>query len=304
MIAAGIDLGGTKIEAQVFDSSWNRVATHRIPTPKSYDDLVAGLTAQIAWVENQAAPGLPIGIAAAGLVNPVTGLALTANLPATGRPFPADIAAAAGRPILYVNDCRAQALSEAVFGAARSYHSALSLNLGTGLAGGIVVGGKLLPGTSGLGGEFGHFALPANVMATHNLPILRCGCGRMGCTETLIAGPGLSRILHHLTGTTATPEHITQTRATDAGAQRAWSIWCELTAEFIHTLCLTVDPECVVLAGGLSRAPGLTGDLTAALQRAQLPGYNVPVLRLAEGGDTTGARGAAYAAFVARGGHA
>ena len=302
MIAAGIDLGGTKIETQVFDSGWNRVESCRIATPKTYADLVAALADQIAWVEAQS-PNLPIGIAAAGLVNPATGLALTANLPATGKPFPADIAARAGRPITYVNDCRAQALSEAMFGAARGYTSALSINLGTGLAGGIVVGGHLLPGPTGLGGEFGHFALAAHIVAAHKLPILRCGCGRLGCTETLIAGPGLARIVAHLTGQNLAPEHIATRRTTDAAIGKAWQVWCDLTAEMIHTLCLTVDPECIVLAGGLSRAPGLIADLTASLQRAQLPGYGSALIKLSEGGDTTGARGAGYAAFAEWGGH-
>ena len=300
MIAAGIDLGGTKIEAQVFDFGWNRLESRRIATPKTYAALVAAMADQIAWIDARS-PDLPIGIAAAGLINPATGLALTANLPATGHRFPADIAAAS-RPITYINDCRAQALSEAIFGAARGYHSALALNLGTGVAGGIVLGGKLLPGPTGLGGEFGHFALAAHVVTAHNLPILRCGCGRLGCTETYIAGPGLSRLAAHLTGQTLTPEEITD-RRTDPGIDRVWQVWCDLTAELIHTLCLTVDPECIVLAGGLSRAPGLIADLTAALARAQLPGYSPPLIKLAEGGDTTGARGAAYAAYIG-GGHA
>ena len=300
MIAAGIDLGGTKIEAQVFDSTWNRVELRRVATPQTYDALVAAMADQIAWVDGLGQPGLPIGVAAAGLINPATGLALTANLPATGRPFPSDIASAARRPITYVNDCRAQALSEATFGAARGFASALALNLGTGLAGGIVINGKLLPGPTGLGGEFGHFALPAHVVAAHNLPILRCGCGRMGCTETLVAGPGLARIYTHLSGRASTPEAITTSRDTDPQADQTWQIWCDLTAELIHTLCYVADPECVVLAGGLSRAPNLIPDLAAALQRAQLPGYGVPPLLLAEGGDTTGARGAAFAAFSAR----
>jgi N-acetylglucosamine kinase len=299
MIAAGIDLGGTKIEAQVFDSAWTRVDLRRIPTPATYDALVAAMTDQIAWVEGLGHPGLPIGIAAAGLINPSTGLALTANLPASGKPFPADISRAAGRPITYINDCRAQALSEAIFGAARGFRTALALNLGTGLAGGIVVDGKLLPGPTGLGGEFGHFALPAHIVVAHNLPILRCGCGRLGCTETLIAGPGLARIHRHLTGVNSQPKDITTQRMTDPRAAATWQIWCDLTAELIHTLCYVADPECVVLAGGLSQAPGLIADLTTALQRAQLPGYGIPTLRLAEGGETTGARGAALAAFSA-----
>ena len=300
MIAAGIDLGGTKIEAQTFDSGWNRLESHRIPTPRDYASLVAAMATQIGWIEAQC-PGLPIGVAAAGLVNPTTGLALTANLPATGQPFPADIVRAAGRPVTYVNDCRAQALSEAMFGAARGFRTALTLNLGTGLAGGIVIDGQLLPGPSGLGGEFGHFALPAHLIAAHSLPLIRCGCGRLACTETLVAAPGLSRILAHLTGRSATPEDIVRTRTTDPQAAKTWEIWCDLTAELIHTLCLTVDPECVVLAGGLSRAPGLIADLSAALQRAQLPGYGLPLIRLAEGGDTTGARGAAFAAWKSGG---
>ncbi|MEO6299820.1 MAG: ROK family protein [Paracoccaceae bacterium] len=301
MIAAGIDLGGTKIEAQVFDFSWNRLQTHRIATPKTYPELVQAMAEQIAWVEAQS-PDLPIGIAAAGLIHPTTGLALTANLAAMGHPFPADIVRSAGRSVKYVNDCRAQALSEAMFGAARGYKTAMAINLGTGLAGGIVVDGKLLPGPTGLGGEFGHFALAANIVAAHNLPIIACGCGRIGCTETLIAGPGLARIVRHLTGKTLSPEEIVDQRsAPDIAA--AWAVWCDLTAEMIHTLCMTVDPECIVLAGGLSRATGLITDLTASLQRTQLPGYGTPLIKLAEGGDTTGARGAAYAAYAERTNH-
>ena len=292
MIAAGIDLGGTKIEAQVFDSGWNRIESRRIATPKSYPDLVAAVAQQIVWIDAQS-PDLPIGIAAAGLIN-ARGIALTANLPATGQPFPADIARAAGRKITYINDCRAQALSEARFGAARGYRTAISLNLGTGLAGGVVTNGHLLPGPTGLGGEFGHFALPAHIIAAHDLPLIRCGCGRMACTETLIAGPGLSRIHAHLTGQHATPEAIT------TGDHAAtMKVWLDLTAEMIHTLIMIIDPDCIVLAGGLSRAPNLIPRLTQALQAAQLPGYSTPLLRLAEGGDTTGARGAAFAALQA-----
>lgn len=294
IIAAGIDLGGTKIEAQVFDADWQRVDARRVPTPATYDALVAAMVDQIAWAEGFSA-GLPVGIAAAGLVNPLTGLALTANLPATGRPFPADIARAAGRPITYVNDCRAQALSEARFGAARGFATALSLNLGTGLAGGIVVDGKLLQGPSGTGGEFGHFALPAHLMT--NLPLVSCGCGRLGCTETLIAGPGLSRILAHRTGRQMRAEEIVAGRGSDPALAQVWQVWLGLTAELIHTLIMVVDPGCVVLAGGLSRAPGLVADLSDALTRVALPGYGAPPILLAEGGDTTGARGAGLAAF-------
>ncbi len=299
-IAAGLDLGGTKIEAQIFDPSWTRVTFRRVPTPKTYEALVAAMVDQIAWVESHVA-GMPIGVAAAGLIHPTTGLALAANLPITGQAFPVDIAAAAGRAILYLNDCRAQTLSEAQFGAAKGYASALCLNFGTGLAGGFVVGGALLPTALGLGGEFGHFALPAHVVQAHDLPIIGCGCGRVGCMETLLCGPGLARIVAHRTGRSLTAEEITALKASDADIAHAWAIFCAVAAELIHTLCLTLDPHCIVLAGGLSRAPGLVRDIRKAAIQSFLPGYEPPPLLLAEGGDATAARGAAYAAFLEMG---
>ena len=138
------------------------------------------------------------------------------------------------------------------------------------------------------------------MIAAHSLPVLRCGCGRLGCTETLIAGPGLARIVAHLTTRTLSPEDITALRKTDPDIAKCWAIWCQLTAELIHTLILIVDPDCIVLAGGLSRAPGLIADITQALTQSALSGYGAPPILLAEGGDTTGARGAAYAAFTQR----
>lgn len=296
MIAAGIDLGGTKIEAQVFDLEWNKVDSNRIETPKTYAELVAAMADQIDWIEAKAGP-IPIGISAAGLINPMSGLALTANLPASGRPFPADIAKAAGREVTYVNDCRAQALSEAIFGAGRGFVSVMGLNLGTGLAGGVVVNGRLLPSASGTGGEFGHFPLAAEPVIRHMLPVLPCGCGRIGCTETLIAGPGLARIVTHKTGRILTPEQIVLLRKTEPNIAECWQMWLDLLTDLLVTLTLTLDPTCVVLGGGLARAEGLVDDLSTALQRAQLVGYNIPVISLAEGGDATGARGAAYAAY-------
>lgn len=297
MIAAGIDLGGTKIEAQIFNADWARVARRRIETPKDYNGLVTALAEQIAWATGQADRVLPVGIAAAGLVNPATGLALTANLPATGRPLPADIVKASGQSITYVNDCRALTLSEAVFGAAKGESPVIGLILGTGIGGGVAVKGQLVAGKAGLGGEFGHFPISAPAMIRYGLPVLRCGCGHMGCTETLIAGPGLTRLAQHLTGREMTPPEIVEARNNDAEIERVWQIWCELVTGMLKTLCFVVDPACIVLGGGLSQAPGLIADLRAGLERDQLSGFSIPEFRLAEGGDASGARGAAYAAW-------
>jgi N-acetylglucosamine kinase len=302
MIAAGIDLGGTKIEAQVFDAAWGLSARKRLATPQTYKDLVQAMAAAIAWCEGQTSHALPVGVSAAGLINPATGLALTANLAASGHPFPADIAAAAGRVLgrdmVWVNDCRALALSESRFGAAIGADPALALIFGTGLAGGVVCQGQIMPAFAGLGGEFGHFPLPAGPMIAHGLPVLPCGCGRMGCTETLLSAPGLARIAAHLTGQTLSPEAIVAARATDAQMQRVWDIWLDLACDFLITLCFTIDPAVIVIGGGLSNAPNFTIDLTTRLASATLRDFTIPPIKLAQGGDASGARGAAYAAWL------
>jgi N-acetylglucosamine kinase len=296
MTTAGIDLGGTKIEAQVFAPDWGLQSRQRWPTPQDYPALVTAMAAAIHWCDAHA-PGLPIGISAAGLVNPASGLALTSNLPATGHPFPADVATAATRPIAWINDCRALTLSEAVLGTAKGADPAVGLILGTGVAGGVVTGGKLLPSPAQTGGEFGHFPLAAAPLFAHSLPILTCGCGRMGCAETYLSAPGLARIASHLTGQTHSPEAIVAGRSATPAFAMAWEIWLDLATEFLVTLCFTLDPQVIVIGGGLSRAPGLTDDLTKRLAQATLQGFPIPAIRLAEGGDASGARGAALHAL-------
>ncbi|MDP3197866.1 ROK family protein [Tabrizicola sp.] len=295
-ISAGIDLGGTKIEAQVFAPDWSLATRNRWPTPKDYPTLVTAMADAIRWCDAHA-PGLPVGISAAGLINPGTGLALTSNLPATGLPFPQDIAQAAGRPIAWINDCRALTLSEATLGVAKGADPAVGLILGTGVAGGVVTGGRLLPSPAQTGGEFGHFPLAAAPIVTHGLPILTCGCGRQGCSETYLSAPGLARIAARLTGQQHAPETIVAGRATTPAFAMAWDIWLDLATEFLVTLCLTLDPEVIVIGGGLSRAPGLTDDLTKRLADATLKGFPIPAIHLAQGGDASGARGAALHAL-------
>lgn len=297
MTAIGIDLGGTKIEAQVFDATWAVIARKRCDTPQDYDALVAAVGALVRWADDVTKGTPPVGIAAAGLVNPQTGLALTANLNATGRPLPGDIEQAIGRSCTYLNDCRALALSEAVFGQGQGHGTVAALTLGTGIGGGIAMDGALRSGPTLTGGEIGHTSAPAHLIARHDLPVWRCGCGRMGCIETYIAGPGLAAIAAHLTGLTVTPRLIAAQR--HAAMKEVWGIWCDLTADLILTLTLTVDPDLIVLGGGLSRIDGVVDDLTAAAAGAQMGDFGMPRLVLAAGGETSGARGAAYAAWQA-----
>lgn len=297
MTVAGLDIGGTKIEVQVFDERWAEVARNRVPTPQNYEDLVRAVAAQIAWAEAEAGQVSAVGVGAAGLVNPANGLALTANLVASGHPFPADIEAMSGRNITYLNDCRALALSEAVFGAGQGHHTVMALIIGTGIGGGVAVGGALPAGPTTLGGEFGHTAAPAQIVSDHGLPIFECGCGRRGCIETYVAGPGLERLALHLTGHRASARDIAADR--DGAFKDVWTLWCQLAAELVHTLTLVADPDVIVLGGGLSSVPGVTEDLMAAARSVQISGFGVPPILPAEGGDASGARGAAYAAWKA-----
>ena len=283
---------------QVFGADWSVAARRRRETPDEYDALVAALADEIGWAEQQGGTGLPVGIGAAGLIAP-SGLALTANLAATGHPFPADIARAAGRAITYVNDCRALTLSEAVFGAARGHSPVVGLILGTGVGGGVAVNGALLPGRGGLGGEFGHMPAPAHLVAAHGLPVHPCGCGRTGCVETYIAGPGLTRLAGHLTGQPLPPAEIAARRGGDMAS--VWTLWRDMVTELLVTITFAIDPEVVVLGGGLSRIDGLAKEREAALAAAMLDGFAGPRIVSAEGGDSSGARGAAYAALGASG---
>ena len=297
MNAIGIDLGGTKMEAQVFDDAWSVALRRRLDTPKDYADLVTELADLIRWADAQTSGTVPVGIGAAGLVNPKTGLALTANLVATGQLFPADIACTIGRPVTYMNDCRALALSEAVFGQGKGRRTVMALILGTGVGGGIAVDGAILQGPTHTGGEFGHTSAPAHLVAKHDLPIWRCGCGRMGCIETYIAGPGLVRLAKYILGTDLTTVEIAARRNIDTGP--VWQVWCDFSADLLHSLTLTADPDLIVLGGGLTHIDRLVEDLSAAARRAQIGDFAVPEIVLAQGGETSGARGAAYAAWQA-----
>ena len=295
MIAAGIDIGGTKIEVQVFDDTWVKVAHQRCDTPQNYVDLLQAVADQIAWAEGKAGGPIPIGIGAAGLVNPETGLALTANLAATGHPFPADIETASQRPVTYINDCRALAVSEAVFGAGKGHKTVMSLILGTGVGGGIVIDEAIQRGPTATGGEFGHTSAPAHIVTAHNLPVRQCCCWRMVCIETYIAGPGLARLAKDITGISLSPPEIAARRSADLA--EVWAVWCALTADMVQGLILTVDPDIIALGGGLSHIEGITDDLMAATRAAQIGDFAVPPIVLAQGGDTSGARGAAFAAW-------
>ena len=147
--------------------------------------------------------------------------------------------------------------------------------------------------------SIGHIAAPAHLIVAHGLPIHRCGCGRLGCAETYLSGPSLLRMAQGFGAPETTTEAVVE-GASD-GARRAWAVWLGLLASLIATVGHVADPALVVLGGGLSKAPGLIPALRPVLAATAWEGFRVPDLALAEGGDASGARGAAWAAVRAQG---
>jgi N-acetylglucosamine kinase len=296
----GIDVGGTKIEARLFDREWGSIASRRIETPREdYDAFLAALVAQHRWLQNRAgATTLPVGVGVAGLLSPVTGRMLTANLPATGKQLRLDLEREIGALVPFVNDCRAFTLSEARLGAGQDFRSVMGLVIGTGLAGGLAVNGHLLPSANGAAGEYGHIPMAGHLMARHGLDAIACGCGRQGCYETYISGTGIARLSKTLTGVERRAADIaTVAAAGDATCARVLGVWLELTCEMLAGLLLTLDPDCIVLGGGVSQIPGLEQMLAQKLPDHLLAGMVAPIFKIAEGGDSSGVRGAALVAL-------
>lgn len=297
MIVVGIDIGGTKIEVQSFDADWSIMRKRRVATPQNYDSFIAAIVDQVRWAMDGTSSPVPIGISSAGYSNPTTGTFLAANLPASGKPFLNDATTALGKAVTLINDARAFTQSEAVFGAAVNDRVVAGVILGTGVGGGIVIEKQLRQGSHAVGGEIGHSAAPANIVSAFGLPMVQCRCGRLGCIETLASGPGLERLCHAMTGRLLKPAGIAERRYTEDDVAGVWRVWCALVSELLLSISLCIEPDVFVLGGGLSQIPGISDDLSNALTAAHFASGAGAKIRLAEGGDASGARGAAYAAW-------
>lgn len=304
MICGGLDIGGTKIEARLFDADLGTIDTRRVATPRDgADAFFAALGGQVAWLRECAGADLPVGIAMTGVVEPDSGIARTANLPISGENMAARLTAAAGRPLPVMNDSMALAFSEANGGAADGAGAAVGLIIGTGVAAGICIDGRPAHRFGGIAVELGHCGMPARALARHGLDLWPCGCGRPGCIEAYVAGPGLVRLAAQMgMGAVTAPDLGARAAGGEAEAGAVLSAWADLAAEALEVLQMTIDPAIVVLGGGLSQMPGIVERLEAALPARLMPGTPHPRLRVARHGDASGVRGAALLArMVAEG---
>jgi len=291
----GIDLGGTKIEGLVLAADGTEVARKRIAAPKGdYDASIDALRSLVSELERQAGGTCTIGIGMPGSISPGTGLVQNANsVWLNGRPFARDVQSRLGREVRFANDANCFAVSEATDGAGAGATSVWGVILGTGCGGGIVVRRRLVDGPQGIGGEWGHNPLPW--MTADEYPGPACWCGRPACMETWVSGPGLAADHARATGETLSVEEIAaKASAGDRSAQATFDRHADRLARGLAHVVNLIDPEVIVLGGGLSNLPHLYTEVPALMARWVLADAPRITIRPPRWGDSSGVRGAAW----------
>lgn len=279
----GIDLGGTKIEAVALDAAGREVIRKRVPSPRG--DYAATISA-ISSLVSEVGEG-SVGIGIPGALSQVTGLVKNANSTwLIGQPLKEDLEKALGRPVRLENDANCFALSEATDGAGKGATVVFGVILGTGVGGGIVVNGKVLSGANAIAGEWGHNPLP--LPGAQDLPLPDCYCGRAGCIETYLSGPGLARDHELRTGRRLPPQEIVSLG--DQSLER----YMERLARALASVINVLDPDVIVLGGGMSKVGRLYTEVPRLWRRYVFSDHVATRLAPPAHGDSSGVRGAAW----------
>jgi fructokinase len=295
----GIDLGGTKIEGLALGTDGRERARHRVAAPRgNYDNTIRAVVDLVTHIErtcrDEAQGRSKVGIGIPGTISPATGLIKNANSTwLIGRPFARDLAAALDRPVRLANDANCFALSEATDGAAAGAGVVFGVIIGTGTGGGLVINGEVVTGANSIAGEWGHNPLPAPEPS--ETPGPPCYCGRTGCIETFLSGPGLTRdYVAHGGDETAAIEIADRAARGDARSAAALDRYTRRFARAIASVINIVDPDVIVLGGGLSNVRRLYDDVPK-LWSAHVFSDRVDTrLVQAKHGDASGVRGAAW----------
>lgn len=291
----GIDVGGTKIEFIALDSDGAELHRHRVPTPRNdYQGTVRALAEGVRQIEAKLARKGTVGLGIPGTISGITGLVKNANSTwLNGKPLDQDLGSALGRPVRCANDANCLAVSEATDGAGAGKHLVFAVILGTGCGGGVAVNGRVHAGRNGVAGEWGHNPLPWQTAEEY--PGSPCYCGRSGCVETWISGTGLEKDYERATGAALRGEEIIA--RSDAGEAQALAAVARLENRLARSLGYVInliDPDVIVLGGGLSRVSRLYTDIPPDLKNWVFGREaDTPVLP-AKHGDSSGVRGAAW----------
>lgn len=290
----GIDLGGTKIEAVALDSEGREVFRHRVATPQGdYAATLKAICGLVTTIEEKTSQRGSVGIGTPGAISPRTGLIKNANsVVLNGRPLDRDLSSMLGRPLRIENDANCFALSEAVDGAAREASAVFGVILGTGVGAGIVIKQRIVGGRNRIAGEWGHNPLPWP--SNNELPGPSCYCGKSGCIETFLSGPGMARDFQRRTGKALNANEISSAANTgDSDAIAAMELYEHRLARGLAHVINIVDPDAIVLGGGLSNIERLYRNVPTMIQRYVFSdGVDTPIVRAVHG-DSSGVRGAA-----------
>jgi fructokinase len=291
----GIDLGGTKIEAIALGDDGGELFRRRVPTPAgSYPATLKAIGDLVSAIEEALGHQGSVGIGTPGAISPRTGFIKNSNsVVLNGRPLDRDLAATLARAVRLENDANCFALSEAVDGAAREASVVFGVIIGTGVGAGIVSDKHVISGRNRIAGEWGHNPLPWP--RAEELPGPPCYCGKTGCIETFLSGAGLAREFRLRTGKDLTANDISSAaNAGDADALAVMASYEDRLARGLAHVINIVDPDVIVLGGGLSNIERLYRNVPSLIQRYVFSdGVETPVVRALHG-DSSGVRGAAW----------
>jgi len=291
----GIDLGGTKIEGIALDDDGAVLARKRVPTPSgNYPATLRAVAALVDELERGAGTRGSVGVGTPGALSRATGKIKNANsVCLNGQALDRDLAALLQRPVRIANDANCLALSEAVDGAAAGADVVFAVIVGTGTGGGIAVHGRIVEGINAIAGEWGHNPLPWP--RDDERPGLACYCGKHGCIETWLSGPGLARDYRAAGGDPLGAEEIAARAGTgDAQADAALLRYEDRMARALATLINILDPDVIVLGGGLSKLARLYRNVPALWRQYVFSDRVDTRLVPAQHGDASGVRGAAW----------
>jgi fructokinase len=293
-VRLGVDIGGTKIEIQALDAQDRQRLRHRHPTPHgAYGQALEKLAAMILAAERELGEPCSVGIGIPGTPRPRTGRVENShNTPFNDSPLRTDLERLLAREVRIENDANCLALSEACDGAARGYRLAFAAVLGTGAGGGLAYAGRILPNANGVAGEWGHNPLPW--MQPDEYPGPACTCGRRGCIEQFVSGPALEASHQASVGAEMDAAAIgAAAEAGDASAEATMERYMGRLARALAHVINLVDPEVIVLGGGLSNLRALYARVPKLWAKYVYGGGVETALVPALHGDASGVRGAA-----------
>ena len=291
----GIDLGGTKIEGIVLKSKENpeEVIRHRVDTEedKGYSQVISNIKSLVDSIENKINHKFnKLGIGTPGTIDPETGLLKNSNSQClNGMPIQKDLSKTLGKAILIQNDANCFALAETLLGSVKDQYpnakNVFGIIIGTGVGGGVIIDGKTLYGSQGIGGEWGH------TIVTDNGD--KCYCGKRGCVETVISGRALQIYYNKISGKKLKFEEIYAIKNSNSDAKKTFERLIKYFGKGLSNVVNIIDPEVIVLGGGLSNIDELYTEGYNELKKYVFnPTFKTPLLK-PKLGDSAGVYGAA-----------